>query len=149
MSRDRATRRPLQPVGLALKRVQVRHHQTLDAALRGLGLTLVQWDALRNLETHPDASLHDLAQLTFQTDQAFGTLANRMVHRGLIVRRTGAGRAIRHGVTPLGAQRLRDGRAVVERVLVATLGSLSPKELDTLAALLERLLAAPVPCAAP
>jgi hypothetical protein len=36
---------------------------------------------LHHLHANPDASLHDLAQLTFQSDQAFGTLAGRMKSR--------------------------------------------------------------------
>jgi hypothetical protein len=43
----------------------------------------------------PGASLHRLAQLTFQIDQSFGTLAARMADRGLIERVSGPGRAAR------------------------------------------------------
>ncbi len=61
---------------LSIKRLQVRHHRAADAELANLSITLVQWDALRHLQENPDASLHDLAQLTFQSDQGFGTLAS-------------------------------------------------------------------------
>ena len=67
--------RPLQELGLSVKRLQMRHHRAIDAALSPLGISLVQWDALRHLDQNPGASLHDLAQLTFQSDQSFGTLA--------------------------------------------------------------------------
>ena len=59
--------RSLQDVGLAVKRLQARHHRALDARLSSLGISLVQWDALRHLARNPDASLHDLARLTFQS----------------------------------------------------------------------------------
>jgi hypothetical protein len=67
----------LEDLGQAVKRLQHRHHRTVDARL-------VQRDALRAISRHPNASSHRLAQLTFQTDQSFGTLAVRLVARGLI-----------------------------------------------------------------
>lgn len=143
MSRARPAGPRLQPIGLALKRVQVRHHQTLDAALRPYGLTLVQWDALRNLSEHPEASLHSLARLTFQTDQAFGTLARRLVARGFIARHDTSGRAVRHTITPLGREGLEKGRSVVEAALRQTLGTLRPDDLEALDRILADLLAAP------
>src|SRR5208282_390925 len=84
----------LQDVGLAVKRLQWRHHRTANERLAELGVSLVQWDVLRHLGQQPDASLHALAELTFQTDQSMGTLATRMVQRGLIERVPGAGRAV-------------------------------------------------------
>lgn len=59
-------------------------------------MSVVQWDALRHLHQNPGASLHDLARLTFQTDQSFGSLAARMIDRGLIERRVPA----HHGECP-------------------------------------------------
>ena len=91
-------------VALAVKRLQHRHHRALSQALAPLGLSLVQWDTLRHLDRQPDASLHDLAVLTFQTDQSFGSLAVRMAERGLIERITGPGRAVRHRLTDEGAR---------------------------------------------
>ena len=66
-------------IGLSVKRLQVRHHKAIDAELVPLGTSLVQWDALRHLDENPGASLHRLAELTFQSDQAFGTLAGRLI----------------------------------------------------------------------
>src|SRR5947208_3521473 len=101
--------RSVNEVALSVKRVQHRHHRALTAALADLGVSLVQWDTLRHLHQRPDASLHDLAQLTFQTDQSFGTLAARMVDRGLIERVPAPGRAIRHRLTDKGEQVRREG----------------------------------------
>jgi DNA-binding MarR family transcriptional regulator len=133
----------LQDLALAVKRLQHRHHRTLDARLAPLGTTLVQWDALRAISRHPDASSHRLAQLTFQTDQSFGTLAGRLVARGLIDRIAGPGRAIRHRLTPSGEALLRKGHTVVNEVFSKSFSTLTPTELDTLYDLLTRLLHGP------
>ena len=132
--------RSLAEVGLALKRVQATHHRELDAGLAELGLSLVQWDALRHLAEHPEASLHDLALLTFQSDQSFGTLARRMVARGLVTRAPGPGRAVRLNMTPRGQQLVGQGAAVADRVLARTLGTLSPRQLEVLGKTLEQLV---------
>jgi DNA-binding MarR family transcriptional regulator len=89
-------------MGLMVKRLQMRHHNAANSALSALGVTVVQWDALRHLHENPDASLHALAQLTFQTDQSFGALATRMESRGLIERVPGRGRAVQHHLTAKG-----------------------------------------------
>ena len=132
--------RSLGEIGLSVKRLQVRHHRAIDSALAPLGLSLVQWDALRHLKENPGASLHDLAQLTFQTDQSFGALAARMVDRGLIERINGPGRAVLHRLTPKGEKVRRDGTTVVDRVLADSFGALSPDEVATFDALLVKLL---------
>ncbi len=133
----------LEDLGLAVKRLQNRHHRTADKRLSALGTTLVQWDTLRAISQHPDASSHHLAQVTFQTDQSFGTLAERLVTRGLIDRVAGSGRALRHNLTPAGEALLHEGRAVVNEVLTESFSPLTPTERDTLYELLTRLLQSP------
>lgn len=128
-------------VALAVKRLQHRHHRALSAALAPLGLSLVQWDTLRHLRRQPDASLHDLAVLTFQTDQSFGSLAQRMTDRRLIERVPGAGRAVRHRMTEKGERLQSEGQRVVEEVFQASFQHLSPQELDRLGDLLDAALA--------
>ncbi len=124
-------------VGLAVKRLQHRHHRAASRALAPLGLSLVQWDALRHLHAKPDASLHDLAVLTFQTDQSFGSLAARMAERGLIERVPGPGRAVRHRLTQEGVRLLAEGRSAVDAVTAASFSALTPEQLDQLGALLD------------
>jgi DNA-binding MarR family transcriptional regulator len=128
-------------IGLAVKRLQVRHHRTADVRLAPLGLTIVQWDALRHLHENPDASLHDLAQLTFQTDQAFGTLANRMIGRGLIERVPGPGRAARHRLTARGERLREEATTILRDVLASSFAPLTPAELETFGGYLDRLVA--------
>ncbi|MEJ7651329.1 MAG: MarR family transcriptional regulator [Nakamurella sp.] len=128
-------------LGLAVKRLQVKHHRAATDALRPLEVTLVQWDALRHLHAHPGASQHDIAVLTFQTDQAFGTLAGRLEARGLIRRTNGAGRAIRLELTAEGQRVFVDGLEVTERVVRQSFSRLDAAERAVLANMLERLLA--------
>lgn len=128
----------LQDVGLAVKRLQWRHHREANTRLGAIGLSLPQWDVLRHLHANPDASLHKLAVLTFQTDQSMGTLAARMIDRGLLERVEGAGRAVRHRLTPTGEQLRQEGSKLVDSVLRDSLGHLSDHELNTLHTLLVR-----------
>jgi DNA-binding MarR family transcriptional regulator len=130
----------LQSVALSVKRLQNRHHRALDKALAEIGITLVQWDALRHLGQQPDASLHDLAQLTFQSDQSFGALAGRLIERGLIERVPGPGRAVRHRLTSKGEELRRAGSTVVDRVITESFAPLSAQQLATLDTLLAQLL---------
>ncbi|MEU0793520.1 MarR family winged helix-turn-helix transcriptional regulator [Amycolatopsis sp. NPDC005961] len=127
-------------VSLAVKRLQYRHHRALSRALAPLGLSLVQWDTLRHLHREPDASLHDLAVLTFQTDQSFGSLAARMAERGLIERVPGPGRAVRHRLTEEGARLRAEGQSLVDAVAESSFRDLSGAQLDQLGELLDRAL---------
>ncbi len=115
----------LQDVGLAVKRLQWRHHRAANESLAELGVSLVQWDVLRHLAQQPGASLHALAELTFQTDQSMGTLATRMIQRGLIERVTGPGRAVRHRLTTQGEDVRNAGAQVLDGVIAESLGRLS------------------------
>jgi DNA-binding MarR family transcriptional regulator len=135
--------RPLQQVGLSVKRLQMRHHRALNAGLARLDITLVQWDALRHLDENPGASLHDLAQLTFQTDQSFGALASRLIDRGLIERVPGPGRAVRHRLTAKGLDLRRAGDEIVDAVVAQSFSPLTPRELQSFDTLLVKLLAPP------
>jgi DNA-binding MarR family transcriptional regulator len=122
----------LQQVGLAVKRLQWRHHREANRQLGPLGLSLVQWDTLRHLHDNPGASLHRLAELTFQTDQSMGELAKRMVDRGLIERVEGPGRKVQHQLTATGEELRLAGGEAVDGVLAETLGRLGADEREIL-----------------
>ncbi|GAA4390186.1 MarR family winged helix-turn-helix transcriptional regulator [Tsukamurella soli] len=128
----------IQDVGLAVKRLQWRHHRDSNRRLGSVGLSLVQWDVLRHARRQPDATLHSLAELTFQTDQSMGELARRMVDRDLLERVDGPGRAVRHRLTPAGERAYADGAGIVEDVLSETLGRLTPAEREQLYGLLTK-----------
>ncbi|HEX9515006.1 MAG TPA: MarR family winged helix-turn-helix transcriptional regulator [Streptosporangiaceae bacterium] len=134
---------PNQDTGLLVKRLQMQHHRAANAALAALDISLVQWDALRHLKANPGASLHDLAVLTFQTDQSFGALAARMEARGLIERVAGPGRAVRHRLTAKGEQVRKEGSALVESVLQESFAPLTPTQLQSLHKLLHLLVHEP------
>lgn len=126
-------------LGREIKRVQDRDHRALDAALRHAGITLVQWDALRAIDRAPGATAHDLAVASFQSDQAFGTLAGRLEVAGWIERRPGLGRRIEHHLTAAGRAKVAEGRAQAEHVWPTLFDTLDPTERATLRELLGRL----------
>jgi DNA-binding MarR family transcriptional regulator len=132
----------LEQLGRAVKRAQHRQHRTLDAALAGAGTTIVQWDALRAIAARPGASAHELALATFQTDQAFGTLANRLETQGLIERRSGEGRRIDHRLTKAGTRTLAAANAIATRVRAELFAPLTEADRAALAAVLDKLDAA-------
>jgi DNA-binding MarR family transcriptional regulator len=133
----------LQDLALMVKRLQMRHHRGANEALAPLGVSLVQWDALRHLHRNPGASLHDLAVLTFQTDQSFGTLATRLIARGLIERVPGPGRAIHHRLTDKGDKLRQAGSEIFNGVLADSFAPLTPAQRADLGTLLRELVDRP------
>ena len=126
-------------LGRAIKQAQYRHQRALDSRLREAGTTLAQWDALRAIDRNPGASAHDLASETFQGDQSFGTLANRLEAQGLIRRAPGRGRRIAHELTAAGERTLAAGRVTLVEVLNESFSTLSPEERTLLFELLGRV----------
>ncbi|MEF2977352.1 MarR family winged helix-turn-helix transcriptional regulator [Subtercola sp. YIM 133946] len=129
----------LETLGRTIKEVQYRHHRAMDARLAAAGTTLAQWDALRAIGRTPGASAHALATATFQSDQAFGTLANRLAAQGLIERIPGRGRRIEHRLTPAGQATLDAGRPHSKAMLERSFAALTEPERATLLALLARV----------
>jgi DNA-binding MarR family transcriptional regulator len=130
----------VQELGRAVKQLQYRHHRGMDRKLREVGTSLAQWDALRAIATRPNSSAHALAEMTFQTDQSFGALANRLVKRGMIERVAGPGRAIRHRLAPRGEATLRKGHEVVGPVLESSFAPLTSRQREELHRLISRAL---------
>ena len=130
----------LQELGRAVKQLQYRHERGLDSRLRAVGTSLAQWDALRAISSRPDSSAHALAELTFQSDQSFGALATRLVDRGLIERRAGPGRAIRHRLTARGESILKKGLAVIDPVFEASFRPLGVRQREELYRLISNAL---------
>ena len=125
--------------GRLLKRAQYRNHRAADRELAAIGTSLVQWDALRAISESPDSSAHSLAVVTFQSDQSFGTLANRLEAKGLIVRASGHGRRIEHTLTDAGRRMFEAGLQVTRGVSERSLAALTKDEIETLHGLLERV----------
>src|SRR5471030_618092 len=129
----------LEALGLLVKQAQHRQHRALEAQLAPLGVSLVQWNALREIDRHPGSTMHGLAELTFNSDQAFGTLVTRLMKMGLVARQPGQGRAMLHTLTPAGAAMLHQCHQVVPKVTsdnFAPLSQADRKELSRLLTLL-------------
>lgn len=126
-------------LGRAVKQAQWRHHRTVDGRLGEIGTTIAQWDALRAIDRAPGASAHELAEITFQSDQAFGALAGRLLGQGLIERTPGRGRRIEHRLTESGCRMLSDGLAIAEDFLAESFAGLDGRERRQLLELLERI----------
>ena len=130
----------LEPLGRLIKQAQYRHHRAMDAELARLGISLVQWNALREIDRHPGSTMHALSELTFNSDQAFGTLTTRMLRDGLIERRPGVGRATIHSLTVKGKTLLDQGRVIALEVLAESFAPLDEDERAALSGLLKKLL---------
>ncbi|MEU3909112.1 MarR family winged helix-turn-helix transcriptional regulator [Streptomyces goshikiensis] len=128
-----------QTLGRAVKQAQYRQHRALESGLAAIGTTLAQWDALRAISNASGASARELAAATFQSEQAFGTLASRLVAQGLVERRPGRGRRIEHHLTPDGERILSEGHLVATEVLTSCFAALPAAERTNLLALLQRL----------
>ncbi len=129
-------------VAFAIKKVQSRHHRGLDTHLQLLGVSLVQWNALREIDRNPGVSAHALPELTFNSDQSFGALASRLVRLGFVVRASGEGRALVHTLTVQGKEVLRKGQRIHHAFLEASFKPLRIEERALLLDLLNRLLQA-------
>ncbi|MEV3912180.1 MarR family winged helix-turn-helix transcriptional regulator [Streptomyces canus] len=133
----------LQELGRAVKQAQYRQHRALDSALQAIDTTLAQWDALRAISRSPGASARELAAATFQTEQAFGTLAGRLTAQDLVERRPGHGRRIEHHLTPAGRRILAAGHKIADEVLADCFSALPDADRATLLDLLQRLTTLP------
>jgi DNA-binding MarR family transcriptional regulator len=127
-------------LGRAIKQLQNLNHRRLENGLRGIDTTLAQWDALRAIDGNPGASAHALAEETFQTDQSFGTLATRMIAKGLLLRQQGAGRALLHSLTPKGRSVLDQGLAIAAAVIEDAFKDLAQAERAQLLQLVQKAL---------
>jgi len=127
-------------LGWLIKRIQHGHHRELDRRLAPLGLSLVQWNALREIERNPRCSQRHLAEKTFNSDQALGTLLKRMQAAGLIKCEPGIGRANVQKLTAKGRGLLTDGQKIMSEVTRRSFSPLADAERAELARLLGRVL---------
>src|SRR5450830_2049026 len=127
-------------LGWLIKRIQHRHHRALDKDLTSLGLTLVQWNALRETERNPGCSQHKLAELTFNSDQALGTLLTRLHKADLVKPFSGGGRATLHELTAKGRRLHRDGQQIMQSVTKESFSVLGAEEQEIRARLLSKIL---------
>jgi DNA-binding MarR family transcriptional regulator len=127
-------------LGWLIKRIQFNHHRALDKNLAALQVSLVQWNALREVDRNPGCSQHQLAERTFNSDQAFGTLLTRLAAAGWVEQRPGIGRALTHQLTPNGKAILRRGQKIMTAVTGTSFASLDEHEKQVLARLLTQII---------
>ena len=127
-------------IGLLIKRAQYRHHRGSDAALAPLGISFVQWNALREIARHPSTPQRRLAELTFNSDQAFGTLCTRLEDAGWITRSPGPARALFLSLTREGERLRQAGQKRFTEVLEDSFARLNARERSTLHSLMTKLL---------
>ena len=130
----------LEILGFSIKRIQYRNYRAADARLAPLGISLVQWNALREIGRNPGLSMHRLAELTFNSDQAFGTLMARLLRQKLIERQPGTGRANVHRLTPRGRTLVAGGHRCLRQVMGRTFAPLDADECTRLQDLLNKVL---------
>jgi DNA-binding MarR family transcriptional regulator len=121
-------------VGLGLKRAQHELRLAINAELEVLGTNISHVNVLREIGQHPGVSSADLARVAFLTPQTLGQQVIQMQERGLVERRPGDGRKIRHYLTASGEKLLT---AAMEKVREVDTQVLSDFDDDELAALLE------------
>lgn len=130
----------LENLGLSIKRLQERHHRKLEGCLTPIGLTVVQWHALREIDRYPGSSQLLLAELTFNSPQAFGMLISRMQIAGFVERDSGVGRAFALHLTSKGKQLLLQGRRPVLDTLRESFAVLDNEEQALLQQLINKML---------
>ncbi|WP_228048213.1 MarR family winged helix-turn-helix transcriptional regulator [Streptomyces justiciae] len=123
----------------------------LERALRSLGLTTAQHNALQHLVWTPGSSAAEIARRTGFTPQSMGTAVNDLVGRGLLVRREDPSdrRTVPLAITDKGAELAARARDVVGRLDSEALAVLTPAERSAVHALLYRMLAELNPAALP
>ena len=129
-------------LGRLIKRIQHANHRDLDKRLAPLGVSLVQWNALREIDRNPGRSQHHLAEQTFSTDQSFGTLLVRLLAAELIERQPGKGRSAAHKLTHAGRALLDSGQKIMLEVTENSFAPLTHVERAVLSSLLGKVLQA-------
>lgn len=135
------TATPVLDLGRSIKQLQTLNHRRLETGLRAIDTTLAQWDALRAIASNPGASAHALAEETYQTDQSFGTLATRLIAKGLVHRQAGVGRALVHTLTRKGGTVLEQGLAIARDTMAEAFADLAESERAQLLRLVHKALA--------
>lgn len=133
-----------QRIGMVLKRAEQALLRAKGALLKPVGLTLAQYVALSELDRQPAITGAALARACLVTPQAMMIVLKSLEEQGLI-RRTPHRRhanVLELHITEAGREALEAGRERVEPLERRVLDAFTPKELDTLADLLQRLAAA-------
>lgn len=125
-----------------IRAVELHCRRGMEQELGQIGLSLVQWQALRLISRHPRIRQRRLARLTEHSGQAFATLLARMIRYDFVARRTGRGQPATHQLTRLGQILLPMGDEIVADAQAQLFGALDVSERAALGRLLKRVLRA-------
>lgn len=133
-----------QRIGIVLKRAEQTLLRAKSAALKPIGLTLAQYVALAELELQPGITAATLARACLVTPQAMMVVLKAMDEQGLIERAPHPRHpnVLELHITDAGREALHLARQQTAPVERRVINAFSPKELDKLAELLNRLIAA-------
>lgn len=131
-------------IGMVLKRAEQALLHAKAAALKPVGLTLAQYVALSELEQQPGVTGATLARACLVTPQAMMVVLKTLEEQGLISRSPHPRHqnVLELHITPAGEEALQQAREQVAPLERRVFDAFSPNELDTLAQLLDRLIAA-------
>jgi DNA-binding MarR family transcriptional regulator len=113
-------------------------------AAGGAPLSSAQLFALQLIAAHPNASINDLAALTFTHQSSVSVVIQRLVEQGLVAKGAASEdrRRQRLAVTAAGRRVLRRAPAAVQERLIAAIAALPPADRRTLARLLDAIVGA-------
>lgn len=147
------TRRPRTMYLLNQASLQVRSH--LEAALRHLQMTGIQYTALGNIKDHEGISSAELSRRFFVTAQTTNEIINGLEQRGLILRKEDPAnkRILRMKLTPKGRQLYKQCDKIADRIEAEAFDWVTPADhellRDSLRALLRGLRERAPPVKAP
>lgn len=132
----------LQRFGWLFREVNVGFRECIDSALKRnrVGLTFGQVSTLSILSIQPGLNGAQLARRNMVTPQAMTGMLRQLVSRGFVERRDHpeSQRADSWHVTAKGEKQLARGRAAFAEATEKMLSALSPQEITTLQAYLQR-----------
>jgi DNA-binding MarR family transcriptional regulator len=130
-------------IGMSLRRAEQALLSTKNAALKPIGLTLAQYVALARLEEQPGITGATLARACLVTPQAMMVVLKALEEQGLISRDAHPRHpnVLELRITDAGREALHAGRREIEPLERRVTDSFSSTELETLSALLNRLIA--------
>ena len=114
---------------LNIANAYVAIEKTFERELFGFGLSMEQWDILRQLNDRPGASGAEIARQTRVSPQAVATMLQRLEKAELVTRRSAErGRAIEAYLTTKGEELLAHGERIATRVEAQVFSTFTPEE---------------------
>lgn len=115
-------------------RMHQRGHSAMSARLRGIGLSVAQFDLLSTLTEDEGITQRDLAERLYVTKGNVSGLVDRLVEAGLVDRKPIPGDRRSHALhlTAEGRRIAAEGMDVQKRFIQETIGRLPAADLDLL-----------------